>query len=88
MTLIANPSRPTFKIGDTLKFEYPKWNDVSNIDPTYVPRIIRVKDIRDLSRKSLHPITVATNATDTSESGHVGQSNWLKRRHGNDDASW
>lgn len=65
MTLITEPQNPTFQINEILKFDYPRLNTIDNPNPSYSPRIIRITKIRDLTHKTLHPVTVQKNPLTT-----------------------
>ena len=64
-SIIDSPASPPFRPNDIIRFEYPKLNDLRHHAPSYAPRIVQVKEIRDTCRKALNPATIAHNPTVT-----------------------
>ncbi len=49
---------PEFSIGEIITFDYPAYNTVDSRKNIWRTRTLLVSGIRDLARKSLHPITI------------------------------
>lgn len=50
--------QPEFSIGEIITFEYPAYNSVDSRKNIWRTRTLLVSGIRDLARKSLHPVTI------------------------------
>lgn len=49
---------PEFSVGEIITFDYPAYNTVDSRKNIWRTRTLLVSGIRDLARKSLHPVTI------------------------------